>query len=359
MGRGLAPSPARRPAVALLPAAEAVPTNPVWHSLRRAGVTATDIRAALGLDPWTSAFTLYWRKVNGWYAESNDVMRWGSRFERGVCEEFLERHPDRCGMVGTLYAHPDRSWQLATPDITVRWKCDCGLGDGPPLWVHLDGCALHRNTNGLSEPFEAKTTTTLTNGEWGPDGSDDFPVYYRAQLLQQMEVLGSEYGHLGVVDLVSREYREYTVRRDQRDIDIINACGEAFHRRVNDPQAKPPDIDGHVSTRGTLKQLHESVEDRSVELPPELAEAYRRHRKLEARLDSVGVRIENRIRDLMGSAKRATVDGEIVCYRSVYEATRIATKPMPATVRDYLRAKYGTTKVTDKLQAPRKKKGQS
>ena len=73
-------------AVELLSPEQANPGNPKWHTLRRDGVTASEIAAVLGLSPWDSPFSLYWRKINGWCADDPVDMSTGRRVEPVVAD---------------------------------------------------------------------------------------------------------------------------------------------------------------------------------------------------------------------------------------------------------------------------------
>ncbi|MDG4792204.1 YqaJ viral recombinase family protein, partial [Micromonospora sp. WMMD1102] len=112
-------------AVELLPAAEATPDNPRWHELRRAGVTASEVAALVGISPWDSAFSLYHRKANGWEVEDNEDLSNGRRCEPVIAEWWADTHPDAVVCPAGLYASQARPWQLATPDRLVHMACPC------------------------------------------------------------------------------------------------------------------------------------------------------------------------------------------------------------------------------------------
>src|SRR5258707_462158 len=85
----------------------------------------------MGLAPGTqnSPYALYHRK-RGEIPEvaDQDAMERGRVLEPYVAGKFWDRHPE-FGIGGTgreLYAHPARSWQLATPDRVIR-EVGCGL----------------------------------------------------------------------------------------------------------------------------------------------------------------------------------------------------------------------------------------
>jgi len=309
--------------VELLPAAEATPDNPAWHELRRAGVTASEIAAVLGISPWDSPVSLYWRKVHGWTVEDTEEMATGRRLEAVVADWWADTqgaHESLAVVRAGLYASIARPWQLATPDRLIHAACDCcggaggGCGCGSGYGTSL--CADCRAT-GLGSPphavLECKWTGTWLG--WGEEGTDDIPVHYRAQVLWQCDVLDVDEWHLAV--LGPSGFRAYQGRRDERDIQIMRAAGADMVRRIAD--GDPPDVDSHPATVAALKQLHPSVEDYDVEVSVELAEGYRRARALRARIDAAVNGYEARIRAAIGSGRRAMCNGRLVASRSVYD----------------------------------------
>jgi putative phage-type endonuclease len=302
-------------AVELLTPHEAVSENPRWHELRRAGVTASEVAAIVGLSPWDSAFSLHWRKANGWDTEPSDEMTTGTILEpaiAGLWAYHCDPHQNLVLARAGLYAHPERPWQLATPDRLLRLKCGC-----PP-----PGC-WECNGSGLADApdlavLELKWAASWDG--WGDDGSDDIPVYYRAQVLWQCDVLGLDQWYLGV--LGPSGFRSYTGtvgRTAQRDLELMRRRAREFLDRVErgDP---PPIDDGHPATIATLKRLHPTVEDVDVEVAPVFADGWRRARALRKRAEHLCDRYEARARDLLAGARRlVTPDGTLIVSRSAYD----------------------------------------
>ncbi len=287
--------------VELLPPAETGPANERWHQLRRAGVSASEIAAVMGLSPWQSAFSLYWQKLNGWGGEGNEYTSTGSHLEDAIADWWAFEHIDVMVRPAGLYAHPERPWQLASPDRLIRHP----KPDRPGVWV-------------LRSLLECKWVAHSWDG-WGEPGTDDIPVYYRAQALWQLDVLGVEEVHFAV--LGPGGFRAYgPIRRDETDLRGMRHAGATFHARLESGDA--PDLDGHAATLATLSRLHPSLGVGDVEVPVELAETYRRARALKKRTEAVIDRCEARIRDALGSDfNRAVVGKKLVASRSVYERT--------------------------------------
>ena len=299
-------------AVELLPPAEAVHGNDRWYELRRAGVTASEIAIVLGISPYGSPFSLYWQKVNDWRDDGNEFTSAGRHLEDAIADWWMAEQDPLENLVAVragLYASSERPWQLATPDRLLGLRQLCGSCDaGLPM-----SCAC----GAIDEPIallECKWVAYSWDG-WGDLGTDEVPVYYRAQALWQLDVLGVDEVHFAV--LGPGGFRAYRIRRDERDLRILRAAGERFMRQLAAGTA--PDIDEHPATAAALKALHPSVEDFDVEVPLEMAEGYRRARALRSRIDAVVEGYETRIRAAIGAGRRAVCNGKLVASRSVYD----------------------------------------
>ncbi|WP_213452862.1 lambda-exonuclease family protein [Rhizomonospora bruguierae] len=304
-------------AVELLPPTGARPDNPRWHELRRAGLSASEIAAVVGLSPWESAFSLHWRKTNGWKVEQTEDMTNGHRLEAAVADWWAETQDPLENLAvayAGLYAHPERPWQLATPDRLVHPTCACcAAGCVCGLYGNCADCLNAGHGGPPCAVLECKWTGRWDG--WGDDGTDDIPVYYRCQVLWQIDVLGVDEGHVAV--LGPGGFRAYVVRRDERDLRLLRAAGERFMARLASGEA--PDVDDHPATGQALKALHPSLEAGDVEVPVALAEGYRRARALRARVEAVADGYETRIRAALGAKTRAVCNGKLVASRSVYD----------------------------------------
>lgn len=338
----------RGPAVELLAPDKAGPENPDWFMLRSgSNISASVIAAVCGLDRRMSPFGAYFRQVLGWAREDNPEMEWGRRFEAALAQRFAEGHPELVVCPAGLYAHPDQPWQLATPDRLVF------AADTPLHSVRrVRGARLAD-----AIPLECKTTTQIRVDGWGPGGTVEIPAWVLAQLLWQMHVLGARYGWVVVLDLLSRDYREYKIPYDAAAISRMLVRAARFRRGIERNQ--PPPIDAHPATTAALKRLYapELIQlDGEVEVDDTLAALYHRQRALAARTDALGRMVENRLREAMGTARRATHRGETLVTRVVFEVERVSTKRMPPRIARFVKVRYGRKSTTDKLQPPKTRK---
>jgi putative phage-type endonuclease len=200
--------------------------SPAWYEARRGGVSASEIATILGLSRWDSPLALYFRKRGELDGDSDDDYRMalGRELETYVLRCFTGLtgiELDLCGLAASI----DRPWQLCSPDAV------CG---------HI--------------PVEAKTA--LAEDFWGDSGSSVIPLYYRAQLLWQLDVLGADHGYMCVVFLRSGEPRWYEVAWDAEDIGVMRQAAQLFLQRIAD--GDPPAADSSDATTQALRHRYRS-----------------------------------------------------------------------------------------------------
>lgn len=279
-----------------------------WLAARRHGIGASEIAAVMGLSPWESPFSLFWRKLNGWDIETTDTMRTGTLLEPVIADWWAYQAMEDglgTGDAGLLFAHPERPWQLATPDRLVRD-------------IFAQAVAV----------LECKWVAQSWDG-WGPAGTDQIPVYYRTQVLWQLDVIGVDDWYLAA--LGPGGFREYCGRRDAKDLRIMREAGRRFMDRLN--AGTPPPVDDHLATLAAVKQLNDRLDDTTVEVPADLAANYARALRMARLADTAKRRYEVKLRDAMGRAKRATSGGAFVASRSIFD---VAAHTVPKHTVDRL-----------------------
>lgn len=316
-----------------------------WLEARRKGVTASEIAILMGLSPYSSPYALYHQKLGILPPEDDQAV-----FERGrvlepyIAEKFAAAHHefDLRGNGRELFAHPERAWQLATPDRLLFERRLCASCDADvPL-----GCTCESDLGDPAAVAEFKTDSG--SDEWGEEGTDEIPVHYRAQVLWQMDVMNVRRAYVDCLDPARWRIRSYVVEHAPYcDIltgrpgtgecavcdDLLMMRGEArlFLDRVDRGEA--PDVDWRPATIGALKRLHPSVTDEDVFVGSQLAVRYRAAVKNLKHWEKRKHLYEARLRQQMGSARRAWSGGEVIARRDVYE------------VREHVRK----ASVTDKL----------
>lgn len=264
------------------------PGTAAWDQAR-AGlcITATEIAAVLGLSPWQSRFSLWHKKAGLPTApfQPSVAMEWGIRHEPTVAAKYAEEHPELTISETGTWRHVEREWQRATPDRIADDRL-----------------------------VEIKTATV--DEGWGEPGTDEVPIYYRCQVIWQMDTLG--YRRTDVALLVGNcDYREYVVAYDETDAKVMRDAAERFLDDVR--QGNRPPIDGADATYQTIRVQPDALEDRDVEVTVEEAAAYE-VAQLQAK--AVGEELtaaKGVLLDRIGNGKRAVCGDRRIAYRTVRE----------------------------------------
>lgn len=273
------------PTGVILPKVE--PGSPEW--LKR--MSASKIAAVLGLSPFESKFSLYHRMTGLISDDGNDATRRGHYLEPAIAAWFADQRPDLAITETGTWVHGERDWQTATPD------------------------RLATHTNGHVECVECKSAAD--DAGWGPDGSDEIPVYYRAQVIWQLDTLGLRTCHVAVI-LPFLEFRSYVVQYDAGEAQLMRDAALEFLDDVN--HRRRPDIDTHSATYQVVRELHPGIEPEEVDVPDTIAVPY-----LDALAACKDAEDEKRrtgalLLDHMGPAKDAYYDGKRIASRQVKSA---------------------------------------
>jgi putative phage-type endonuclease len=285
-----------------------------YFEARRSTVSASEIATIMGIAPphWTSRFDLWWAKASGVDTRAeNKGMRRGKRLEALVVADFAEAHPEfHVEFPVGLLANKDRPWQTATPDGAVfeHWSEDM-------LRMASTVPVVARDVHLSSTPvagLEAKTSGSREG--WGEAGTDEVPVYYRAQAMWQLDAFGVDVTFMPT--WFGTDYREYVIERDDADLEAMREAAWAFLEDL--AHDRQPDIDSALATRRRLLYQHPSVTEGETEIPRHWVRfrqgAAKRAKAAKERQDYY----ENLIRNELGDLNIGTVDGRKVVSRSVF-----------------------------------------
>jgi putative phage-type endonuclease len=201
---------------------------------RRLGVTASEIGAVLGLDEYDDAFVVYQRKV-GQLDQSPtpevdlSAMRWGRVQETELLIAYCELTKRRIVRPGTL-AHPERPWQMATPDGLV-----IDLGGEPLLKNRTKPLKVERGV-------EAKTAGVRMAHLWGdPDDDaqqDRIPTSYFLQCQYGMSVTGAPVWDVPTL-IGGNDFRLYSVAFDAELEEMMLHAARQFVEKHLEPRVPP------------------------------------------------------------------------------------------------------------------------
>ena len=195
-----------------------------WLHYRKCGITGTDAGAILGLNPYRSAFQVYYDKISDTIENiDNEAMRQGRDLEGYVAsrwEEATGKHVRRCNAILTNSAYP---------------------------FAHAN---IDRDVVGENAGLECKTTSILRLREFR---GGEYPAAYYAQCVHYMAVTGAERWYLGVL-VLNQGFYCFEIERDQAEIDALMAAEEAFWRCVQEDT--PPPVDGSGATSAALETIY-------------------------------------------------------------------------------------------------------
>jgi putative phage-type endonuclease len=273
------------------------PGTAAWDEARTGlCITATEIAAVVGLSPWMSRFTL-WHKKSGLNVapfEMTSPIEWGTRLEDAVAGKWQDEHPGQLAAPAGTWHHRERTWQRATPDRLIYPQ--------PEREFEVPDQAT-----GLLE-----VKTSPFGDDWGPDGSDGVPIWYRCQVLWQMDALGLKRTDFAVL-ISGHDYREYVVEYDEAEAKVLRDAAVKFLDEVREG-VRPP-IDGADDTYQTIRVQPDGFDDVDVEIPLEDAARYEI-----AQVASKAAAVEltaakGIVLDRIGTGRRAVANGRRIAYR--------------------------------------------
>jgi putative phage-type endonuclease len=267
--------------------------TPEWHALRKEGIGGSEIGTLLGLNPWSSAVTL-WAKRLGLIPDpplTSFAVKLGNKLEQPILELFADAHPEYEIYRAGTYRHPKVSYLNANPDAI----------------------AVHKDT-GEVVVIEVKTSRNY----W-----DKIPPAYEAQVQHYLDVLGVCRGYL--IGLVGMDWVEHEIAIDDFATATAHLAAQEFWKCLQ--EGTMPDWDGSTSTYETLRDLHPEITDEEVYIDGghNLTLAQRKFDEADKELQKQ----KNQVMALMGTAKHAyvEVDGERI---------KIASRQSKGLGRPYL-----------------------
>lgn len=233
--------------------------TPEWHEERRKHVTASNLAALMGDDPYRQALDLY-NEMAGLSEPFGG--NWATRFGQH-CEEHLADW------------YQEETGEALRRGLPLAWR-----DDRPEIAATLDALTCE------GKPVEFKTATRHMLAEWGDPGTDEIPARYVWQCQAQMAVYDADECDVCVL-LAGTDREIYTVRRSQPLIDAAYQAARKFLAQLADLQ--PPEADPeHESTmralartyRTPVGEIHASLDlERLIEDYEEAAAANRAAKK--------------------------------------------------------------------------------
>ena len=278
-------------------------TRDEWLAFRRMGIGGSDAAAIVGLNPWSSAMTVFADKMGVLpEKEATEAMRLGTDLEAYVAERFCEATGKKVRRENNILRSVEHPFMFANVDRMI-------IGEKAGL--------------------ECKTTSPWNGADWE---SGVVPATYYCQMSHYMAVTGYSKFYLAVL-VFGKGFYHYEVERNEEDIEALIKAEEQFWECVQNKTA--PDPDGSAASAAVLQQLYKGDKGGEVELQG-VGEDLQRYAEIEQmmkHLEAEKSAITQRVQAQMGDAHVGHADGWLATWRPV-KSKRLDTKRIKAEAPD-------------------------
>lgn len=235
---------------------------------RKQGLGGSDIAAIIGLLPWRTPRDIYLDKKGLAEPEpETDAMYWGTTLEDIVAREYSKRTGRKIERCNTLFQHPEHPFIIGNLDRVVYDE----TGKRPVV----NGRLITRRI------LECKTASQYAAGDWGEAGTDQIPEYYKAQVQWYMGITGALVCDVAVL-IGNRDFRIYTVYRDDAVIAYLFAEGVKFWRDYIETDSMPPAV-----TLADIESAFHGTPKARAFASQEVAEKVERYKELDDQVKAI------------------------------------------------------------------------
>lgn len=299
-----------------------------WLDKRKGGVSATDIAAISGLNPYKTIYDVFLEKLD--LVEptpDNPHMRRGRRMEPVLAEDYEEETGFVTFSPGLL-RNPEKPLAIGTPDRLVIDPAN-PLEGGKP-------------NHGL----EIKTAGIRQLNRWGEPGTDEVPEEYLVQCQWYMLITGLTRWDL-IVSIAGEEPQIYEITRNDTLIQQLYERAEAFWYEHVLPKI-PPNVDESESAAKMLAQFYSKADEDIIEsdaIIDNLVTNLQRQRQfLKVAEDNVRY-YENQIKSLIGDHEGVQGEWGRITWKKTKGRTDFDKKRFmaerPDIAKEYLVIKEG------------------
>ena len=292
--------------------------SPQWETERhKLGIGGSEAAAIAGLNPYASAFTVYWDKLGKSESiEISEAMRQGSDLEEYVAKRFCEATGKK-----------------------VR-KCEYMLQSAEHPFMIAD---VDRFVVGENAILECKTSRNASNYSY--EDANNIPAYQLIQCLHYMSVVGAEKAYLATL-IFGKDFNIVEINASDYKDDIASLVQiEKRFWEENVLKEIPPKPDGSERSTAIISEQFPSANE---ELPPVDLMGYssqlKRLSELKKQITELmdeKTEIENTLKTALGEAPV----GEYGDFRITWknrESTRLDSKALKADMPDVYE-KYAKT----------------
>lgn len=295
-----------------------------WKELRSHYIGGSDAAAVVGLNPFTSQYSLWAEKtgrVPGF--EGNLATEVGTYLEDFVAKKFEAETGKKVRKVNRSFLNSDYPWAIANIDRDIVGE-DAGL--------------------------EIKTTSEL-NLKRFKDG--EYPTTYYAQMVHYLAITGKQRWYLAVL-IGNREFKVFTIERDEDEIAALMEQEKEFWGLVETDT--PPAVDGTEPTTEAIKTLYADSNDDVVDLYA-YTEDIDRYLELSQQIKELAVQRDeaaNRIKEFIGECGGGETDRHRVSWKAAprrsFDSKRFAAEHPDMDLSGYYKETISRTFRVDEIK---------
>lgn len=280
-----------------------------WKALRSKYIGGSDAAAVVGLNPFSSAYSLWAEKtgrIPGF--DGNLATEVGTYLEEFVAQKFAQETGKKVRKCNLSFLNDDYPFAIANIDREIVGE-DAGL--------------------------EIKTTDSLNLKKFK---GGEYPDNYYVQMVHYMAVTGKKKWYLAVL-IGNKEFKWFELERDESEISALMETEEAFWKHVT--ENTPPPTDGFKSTTETIKTLYEYSNDDTVDLSAYASDLdqYIAIGKQIKELEREQSKAANKIKAFMAESAIGNCDRYCVSWKSgsrrTFDAARFVSDNPDMDLSDY------------------------
>lgn len=257
-----------------------------WKELRSHYIGGSDAAAVVGLNAFSSPYALWAEKTGKVHGFSGNLAtEVGTYLEEFVAQKFAAETGKKVRKCNQSFFNSDYPWAIANIDREIIGE-DAGL--------------------------EIKTTSEMNMKKFK---GGEYPANYYCQCVHYLAMTGKQRWYLAVL-IGNRDFRWFTIERDEAEIDALMAAEADFWELVKNNT--PPVADGSQATTAAIKTIYAESSGDTVDLTLEntaLAQYIALGKQI-AELEAMRDEAANKIKSFMGDAGGGECDGFRVSWKS-------------------------------------------
>lgn len=261
-----------------------------WLAKRRKSIGGSDAGAVLGLNQYTSPYSLWCEKTGKIIPEDisdKEAVRIGHDLEQYVAERWMEKTGKKVRRDNNMIYNSEYPFAHADIDRTVVAE-NAGL--------------------------ECKTTASWDILQQCREG--EYPQQWYCQMVHYMMVTGAERWYLGVL-VLGKGFFEFTIERNEDEIRALAQAEAAFWEKVE--KDENPGFDGSEATSEALKTIFaDSAPGRSCDLSA-VSTHLQIYTQLKARAKEIDTELKQQqayIMDFMQDAEKGSCGNISVSFKT-------------------------------------------